>query len=84
MLKEWLSIAEEKKIEEAVESCEAHTEDIYRELIECLDEIKEENPELSKIVDKIENLFIIKTRRDVNFVFPSALHNGIEIGKCIR
>lgn len=84
MIREWLSIAEENKMNEAVELCENHTEDIYRDLIEYLDEIKRENPELTKVTDKIENLFILKTRRDVSFVFPAAIQNGIRIGKCIR
>ncbi|PJN53678.1 hypothetical protein PAEVO_03990 [Paenibacillus sp. GM2FR] len=84
MLKEWLSIAEETKLEETVDLCESHTEDIYTELVEYLNEIKREYPELTNVTDRIENLFILKTRRDVNFVFPAAIQNGIRIGKCLR
>ncbi|WFB60598.1 hypothetical protein [Paenibacillus sp. BR1-192] len=84
MLEEWLSIAEERKLNEAVESCESHTDDLYRELVEHLEEIKEKKPELSEVANSIENLFIIKTRRDVNYIFPAAIQVGIQIGKRIK
>lgn len=84
MLDEWLSIAEKTKMEEAVESCESHTDDIYQELVCCLNVIKGENPNFSDLTNTIENLFIIKTRRDVNFIFSRAIQDGISIGKCLR
>ncbi|AWP28689.1 hypothetical protein [Paenibacillus sp. Cedars] len=84
MLEEWLSIAEERKLNEAVESCESHTDDLYQELVEHLEEIKEIKPELSEVANSIENLFILKTRRDVNYIFPTAIQAGIQIGKCIK
>lgn len=84
MLEEWLSIAEERKLNEAVESCETHTDDLYQELIGYLIEIKKINPEMAEVANGIENLFLLKTRRDVNYIFPAAIQVGIEIGKCMR
>lgn len=84
MLQEWLQLAIQTKTIEMVELCEEHTDDLYRSLISCLEEIKDTNSGLAAVTSKIENLFLMKTHEDVKFVFPSAIEKGIEIGKSIR
>lgn len=85
MLFEWLDIASKLKCDEMIEVCEQETDDLYQELIAHLNEFKEgsikDNIEFS---NRLENLFILKTRRDVQFIFNIALKMGIEIGQKIK
>ncbi|MNR93694.1 hypothetical protein D3C72_247530 [compost metagenome] len=84
MLQEWINIAIKTKTCEMIDLCEEHTDNLYCSLIEYLNEIKNTNPELISITDKIENIFLVKTQEDVKFVFPISIEKGIQIGKNIR
>ncbi|MDN4600056.1 MULTISPECIES: hypothetical protein [Paenibacillus] len=84
MIEEWIKIAADIKQEEMVDICEEATDTTYKELIKNLEEIKRSHPELILVTDKIENLFIKKTREDVAAIFYKTLVDGIEIGKNIR
>lgn len=84
VISNWLNIALEKRTEEVIEQCEENSEECYSELINLLKEIKTTNPELVKITDSIENIFIVKTRVDTEYIYPLAIEEGIEIGRKIR
>jgi len=84
MLNKWIGIAIDSTTPEMIDLCEDHTNDLYVSFIECVTEIKNINPELSTITDKLENLFLVKTHEDVSFIYPNAIAKGIEIGKSIR
>lgn len=83
MIDEWLDTAAVIKCEEMVDSCERETEDLYRNLMSCLQRL-DDSPTSKVISEEIENIFIVKTRRDVNFVFNNAYKMGLEIGKRLK
>ncbi|MNP51246.1 hypothetical protein D3C76_1455510 [compost metagenome] len=80
MISSWLNIAIDTKTEELIENCEGETADLYNELMRCLQENECDN----EMMSRIENLFILKTRRDVQFIYRAAIWEGIELGKTLR
>ncbi|MNC29139.1 hypothetical protein D3C75_773770 [compost metagenome] len=84
MIEEWVMIAAEIKKEEMVEVAEEFSFKIYMEVMKHLDDIKNHCPDLTDVTNKIENLFLLKTRSDVSAIFDKTLSDGIELGKRIR
>lgn len=80
MISNWLNIAIDTKTEEVIENCENETADLYNELMRYLEDIECD----TEVISRIENLFILKTRRDVQFIYRTAIWEGIELGKTLR
>ncbi|MBD7967795.1 hypothetical protein [Paenibacillus gallinarum] len=84
VISKWMNIAITKRTEEVIEQCDEKSEEVYSELTKLLNEVKSTNPNLSGITDRIENIFLLKTRVDTEFVYPLAIEEGIELGKKLK
>lgn len=81
MLNDWIEYAAKIQTELMIDKCEEETNDLYIELNMYLNNVRLFDIE---IADKIENLFLMKTRKDVEFIYMHAIWEGIEMGKEMR
>ncbi|MCC8435510.1 hypothetical protein HP567_013235 [Brevibacillus sp. M2.1A] len=83
MLK-WLEPAIEQRILEVSDACEEQTNQLYEELIKLLRQLESSNSISLDLINKIENIYVLKTNIVVKHAYKAGFNDGMYIGSKLK